>query len=377
MLVDPINAVGWLGEPRTRTGVADYTYKREITHTGDLIDAPTGDRIGKIHDVTPHRADPQTAFGSPGPTCLASTKRGRVTLGSFELDARKLTVSGTAASVAVGPCTPARAYTTRTSHGQRVGGSLHHRAPRRLFKVFAIAKQRRGRGEPRRVLSGIRDKDFEPGKMYTIVAVCTEEGRMRLCDGGVARRGRRQRAARFETSRTRKRRGAEGSWAGHVVPVRAGILSVERSTAWTTRGQGGVLRARGVRQRRMKRQGRTFRVLINVRRCFRFKNVKPKGGLAYSSSAPSAVGLAVLCVTVRILVQSLLDIGLPRNPVVCASCGARRRPPRLASSRFLLGVAPEEYPLVRDELVDAPQSASFRCIDATCRSSRARRRPWV
>ena len=104
MLVDPINAVGWLGEPRTRTGVADYTYKREITHTGDLIDAPTGDRIGKIHDVTPHRADPQTGLRLSGPNVFGKyeTVDGpEVTLGSFELDARKLTVSGTAASVAV------------------------------------------------------------------------------------------------------------------------------------------------------------------------------------------------------------------------------------------------------------------------------------
>ena len=78
--------------------------------------------------------------------------------------------------------------------------------------------------------SGIRDKDFEPGKMYTIVAVCTEEGRMRLyVDGELRGEGDGLAALpEFETSRTRKE-----AWCGRFMrpdtsmPVRAGILSVE------------------------------------------------------------------------------------------------------------------------------------------------------
>ena len=192
MLVDPINAVGWLGEPRTRTGVADYTYKREITHTGDLIDAPTGDRIGKIHDVTPHRADPQTGLRLSGPNVFGKyeTVDGpEVTLGSFELDARKLTVSGTAASVAVG-----LVYTGACVHDAHVfhmGNGGRITSPSRtstVLKVFVVAKQRVGGvGEPRRVFERHPRQGLRAGKMYTIVAVCTEEGRMRLYVDGELR----------------------------------------------------------------------------------------------------------------------------------------------------------------------------------------------
>ena len=236
MLVDPINAVGWLGEPRTRTGVADYTYKREITHTGDLIDAPTGDRIGKIHDVTPHRADPQTGLRLSGPNVFGKyeTVDGpEVTLGSFELDARKLTVSGTAASVAV-----RLVYTGACVHDAHVfhmgNGWADHFTIAHLdgYLKFSLSPNNASGAWENRVecSSGIRDKDFEPGKMYTIVAVCTEEGRMRLyVDGELRGEGDGLAALpEFETSRTRKE-----AWCGRFMrpdtsmPVRAGILSVE------------------------------------------------------------------------------------------------------------------------------------------------------
>lgn len=236
VLVDPVNAVGWLGEPRTRTGVADYTYKREITHTGDLIDATTGDRIGKIHDVTPHRADPQAGLRLSGPNVFGKyqTVDGpEVTLGSFELDARKLTVSGTAASVAV-----RLVYTGACVHDAHIfhmgNGWADHFTIAHLdgFLKFSLSPNNAsGSWENRvEVSSGIRDKDFEPGKMYTIVAVCTEEGRMRLyVDGESCAEGDGLAALpEFETSRTRKE-----AWCGRFMrpdtsmPVRAGILSVE------------------------------------------------------------------------------------------------------------------------------------------------------
>ena len=103
MHVDPVNRVGWMAEARTRTGVEDYTYKRDSAHTGDLLD-DRGDPIGKVFDITPHKADAKTGMRLSGPNVFGKYKPvdgGEVTLGIFELDARKLKVSGTACSVAI------------------------------------------------------------------------------------------------------------------------------------------------------------------------------------------------------------------------------------------------------------------------------------
>ena len=236
MLVDPINAVGWLGEPRTRTGVADYTYKREITHTGDLIDAPTGDRIGKIHDVTPHRADPQTGLRLSGPNVFGKyeTVDGpEVTLGSFELDARKLTVSGTAASVAV-----RLVYTGACVHDAHVfhmgNGWADHFTIAHLdgyLKFSTTPNNASGRG---RTASSVRAAS---ATRTSSRVRCTPSSRCAPRKVGCACTSTESCAARATAlaalARVRDVAGRKEAWCGRFMrpdtsmPVRAGILSVE------------------------------------------------------------------------------------------------------------------------------------------------------
>ena len=172
MHVDPVNRVGWMAEARTRTGVEDYTYKRDSAHTGDLLD-DRGDPIGKVFDVTPHKADAKTGMRLSGPNVFGKYKPvdgGEVTLGIFELDARKLKVSGTACSVAIrlvytGTC-------VEDSHVFHMGSGwadhftiVHGRG---FLKFVTTPNNASGSWNNRvEVVSTFHDKDFEPGKAYT------------------------------------------------------------------------------------------------------------------------------------------------------------------------------------------------------------------
>ena len=156
-----------------------------------------------------------------------------VTLGTFELDARKLTVSGTAVSVAVrlvytAPCVH-DAHIFAMGNGWADQFTIAHLDGYLKFSMTPNVAS--GAWNNRvEVSSGIRDEDFEPGKEYTIVAVCTEEGQMRMfVDADLCAVGDGLAALdEFETSRTRKE-----AWCGRFMrpdtsmPVRAGILSVE------------------------------------------------------------------------------------------------------------------------------------------------------
>ena len=235
MHVDPVNRVGWMAEARTRTGVEDYTYKRDSAHTGDLLD-DRGDPIGKVFDVTPHKADAKTGMRLSGPNVFGKYKPvdgGDVTLGIFELDARKLKVSGTACSVAIrlvytGTC-------VEDSHVFHMGSGwadhftiVHGRG---FLKFVTTPNNASGSWNNRvEVVSTFRDKDFEPGKAYTLVAVLTNEGKMLLyVDGELDVEGPGLASLpEFEVSADR-----EDAWCGRFMrpdtsmPVRAGIVSVE------------------------------------------------------------------------------------------------------------------------------------------------------
>ena len=235
MHVDPVNRVGWMSEARTRTGVEDYTYKRDSTHTGDLLDEH-GDPIGKVFDITPHKADAKTGMRLSGPNVFGKYKPvdgGEVTLGIFELDARKLKVSGTACSVAIrlvytGTC-------VEDSHVFHMGSGwadhftiVHGRG---FLKFVTTPNNASGSWNNRvEVVSTFRDKDFEPGKAYTLVAVLTNEGKMLLyVDGELDVEGPGLASLpEFEVSADR-----EDAWCGRFMrpdtsmPVRAGIVSVE------------------------------------------------------------------------------------------------------------------------------------------------------
>ena len=235
MHVDPVNRVGWMAEARTRTGVEDYTYTRDSAHTGDLLD-DRGDPIGKVFDITPHKADAKTGMRLSGPNVFGKYKPvdgGEVTLGIFELDARKLKVSGTACSVAIrlvytGTC-------VEDSHVFHMGSGwadhftiVHGRG---FLKFVTTPNNASGAWNNRvEVVSTFRDKDFEPGKAYTLVAVLTNEGRMLLyVDGELDVEGPGLASLpEFEVSTDR-----ENAWCGRFMrpdtsmPVRAGIVSVE------------------------------------------------------------------------------------------------------------------------------------------------------
>ena len=235
MHVDPVNRVGWMAEARTRTGVEDYTYKRDSAHTGDLLD-DRGDPIGKVFDITPHKADAKTGMRLSGPNVFGKYKPvdgGEVTLGIFELDARKLKVSGTACSVAIrlvytGTCVE-DAHVFHMGSGWADHFTIVH--GRGFLKFVTTPNNASGAWNNRvEVVSTFRDKDFEPGKAYTLVAVLTKEGRMLLyVDGELDVEGPGLASLpEFEVSADR-----EDAWCGRFMrpdtsmPVRAGIVSVE------------------------------------------------------------------------------------------------------------------------------------------------------
>ena len=87
--------VGWLAAPDANK-VQDYTKRREVIHTGHMLDA-RGDRAGVICDITPHAIDPAEGLPLSGKATFGSyvtDDHEPVTLGCVEISPKFFSVSG-------------------------------------------------------------------------------------------------------------------------------------------------------------------------------------------------------------------------------------------------------------------------------------------
>jgi hypothetical protein len=177
--------VGWLATP-DGDKVQDYTKRREVMHTGHMLDAH-GDRAGVICDITPHAIDPAEGLPLSGKATFGSyvtDDHEPVTLGCVEVSPKFLNVSGVAITVALrvrlNAKLPTEGCLFYAGEGWRNHISIKHY---RGLTLFEACPGNGGAWEDR-VECGAK-MDLETGKVLSIVAVMEENGTMALHVDGV------------------------------------------------------------------------------------------------------------------------------------------------------------------------------------------------
>ena len=177
--------VGWLAAPDANK-VQDYTKRREVIHTGHMLDA-RGDRAGVICDITPHAIDPAEGLPLSGKATFGSyvtDDHEPVTLGCVEISPKFFNVSGVAITVALrvrlNAKLPTEGCLFYAGDGWRNHISIKHYRGLTLFE----ACPGNGGDWQDRVECGAK-MDLETGKVLSIVAVMEENGVMALYVDGV------------------------------------------------------------------------------------------------------------------------------------------------------------------------------------------------
>jgi hypothetical protein len=233
--------VGWLAAPDANK-VQDYTKRREVMHTGHMLDAH-GDRAGVICDITPHAIDPAEGLPLSGKATFGSyvtDDHEPVTLGCVEVSPKFLNVSGVAITVALrvrlNAKLPTEGCLFYAGEGWRNHISIKHY---RGLTLFEACPGNGGAWEDR-VECGAK-MDLETGKVLSIVAVMEENGTMALhvdgvrvahsngladVEGFLARRVRRRDGRRRHPSAPRGDRQRAGVEAEVCRPAAAEVESV-------------------------------------------------------------------------------------------------------------------------------------------------------
>lgn len=177
--------VGWLATP-DGDKVQDYTKRREVTHTGHMLDVH-GDRAGTICDITPHAIDPSLGLPLSGKATFGqytTDDHEPVTLGCVEVSPKFFNVSGVAITIALrvrlSKKLPTEGCLFYAGDGWRNHLSIKHY---RGLTLFEACPGNGGAWEDR-VECGVR-MDLETGKVLSVVAVMEENGFMKLYVDGV------------------------------------------------------------------------------------------------------------------------------------------------------------------------------------------------
>jgi hypothetical protein len=181
MLSLDCNRIGWLAAP-SADQVSDYVYRREVKHTGHVID-DLGNQVGVICDITPHQVDPAEGLPLSGKATFGkyvTDGNSEETLGCVEINAGKFcNATGVAMTVAL------RVKLTKKLQSE---GCLfyagdgwcnhfsikHHRGETR----FEACPGNEGKWNSRVEVAA--KMDLPVGKVLSIVAVLQETGEMEL-----------------------------------------------------------------------------------------------------------------------------------------------------------------------------------------------------